>query len=283
MDTNEDVFGLTEDRVVERLLDRLNEGVVPSNAAREQEAEELLREYTELLGLIPFELAPLAPVAGARERLLSSLGETPAAEEIAPSPAKVIEVPASRWMKVALPLAASIAIALLGVVGWQSFELANQGEAIVELTDHLSQVNVERTTELAGFEEALERARNKLALVTSRGVEVCTLHPKVAEYAETGARGTLFVASDHQHWYLRIDDLEPCPQGRSYQLWFLTADGAAIDGGILDVQHGVELEVSSDTMPSGTVGVNITLEPAGGSESPSGPSILFGDEVMRIL
>jgi anti-sigma-K factor RskA len=125
--------------------------------------------------------------------------------------------------------------------------------------------------------------QEQLSLVTSKGVEVCTLHPKAVEAANSGARGKLFVASDHQHWYLRIDDLLPCPQGRSYQLWFVTADGSAIDGGILEVEHGVQLEVISDSMPNGTVAVNITLEPAGGSESPSGPSILYGDEVMRIL
>jgi hypothetical protein len=70
MNKQEDVFGITEDRIVERLLDRLNEGVVPSNAAREREAQVRLHEYTELLGLIPYELEPLAPPAGVREKLL---------------------------------------------------------------------------------------------------------------------------------------------------------------------------------------------------------------------
>ena len=200
-----------------------------------------------------------------------------------PEPAKVVEISASRWLKTALPLAASIAIVLLGVVGWQSFQMAEQTSTIDQLSQRLSQVNIDSTNQLAEFEVDMQRMQDQLALVTSQGVEVCTLHPKVAEAAETGARGALFVASDHQHWYLRIDDLEPCPQGRAYQLWFVKADGTPVNGGILEVEHGVELEVTSDTMPDGTVAVNITLEPAGGSEAPSGPSILYGDEVMRIL
>lgn len=287
MNENDDVFGLTEDRVVERLLDRLNEGVVPATAAREGEAEEMLREYTELIGLIPFDLEPMAPADGAKERLLQTIqGVEPAMPSEPPPvdlPPNVVAMPVSPWLKRALPLAASLAIVLLGVVGWQSFQISEQGGAIVELTDHLSRVNVDRTTELAEYENHLERMQDQLALVTSKGVEVCTLHAKAAQAADTGARGTLFVAADHQRWYLRIDDLEPCPQGRSYQLWFVMADGSARDGGILEIEHGVELEVTSGTMPTGTVAVNVTLEPAGGSEAPSGPSILYGDEVMRIL
>jgi type II secretory pathway component PulM len=185
-------------------------------------------------------------------------------------------------MKTALPLAATLAMVLAGFVGWQKFQLTEQTDTIQQLSQRLSQVNVD-SAQLAQYESDLARMQEQLALVTSQGVEVCSLQPMAAAAEQTGARGTLFVASDHQHWYLRIDDLEPCPQGNAYQLWFLMADGSAVDGGILDVRHGAELEVTSNTMPDGTVGVNITLEPAGGSEAPSGPSILYGDEVMRLL
>ena len=282
MDVKDDVFGITEDALVERLVDRLNEEAVPSSAAREDEAEAMLHEYTELLGLIPFELESMAPPRGAKEKLMQAIrGDEMGLIDPLPV-AKVVEVPASRWMKTALPLAAVLAMALLGVVGWQTSQLRDQTDTIDQLSQRLSQVNID-STQLAQYELDLERMQEQLALVTSQGVEVCTLRARAAAAEETGARGALFVASDHQHWYLRIDDLEPCPQGRSYQLWFLTADGTPIDGGLLEVEHGVELEVVSDTMPDGTVAVNITLEPAGGSETPSGPSILYGDEVMRIL
>jgi anti-sigma-K factor RskA len=283
MTTKEDIFEMNEDRVLERLLDRLNEGVVPSSAGGEDDAEAMLHEYTELLGLIPYELAPMAATAAARQKLMQTIrGRLP--EKVDTSkPGQVVEISASRWLKTALPLAASIAIVLLGVVGWQSFQMAEQESTVDQLSQRLSQVNIESTGQLAEFENHMRRMQEQLALVTSKGVEVCTLHPKVAEAAQTGARGTLFVAADHQHWYLRIDDLEPCPQGRAYQLWFVKADGTPVDGGILEIEHGVELEVTSDTMPDGTVAVNITLEPAGGSVAPSGPSILYGDELMRIL
>jgi len=283
MDSKEDIFGMTEDRIVERLLDRLNEGVVPSNAAREDDAEAMLHEYTELLGLIPYELEPMVATAATKQKLMQTIHGQQPTRIATPELAKVVEISASRWLKTALPLAASIAIILLGVVGWQSFQMAEKTTTIDQLSQRLSEVNIDSTNQLAEFEIDMKRMQDQLALVTSQGVEVCTLHPKIAEAAQTGARGALFVASDHQHWYLRIDDLEPCPQGRAYQLWFVKADGTPVNGGILEIEHGVELEVTSDTMPDGTVAVNITLEPAGGSATPSGPSILYGDEVMRIL
>ena len=243
----------------------------------------MLREYTELIGLIPYELEPMAASPAAKQRLLQTIQGKRAAATIESEVAEVVEVPRSTWGSRAFPLAATIAILLLGIVGWQSYEMTNQDRAIVDLTDHLSQVNIERTAEVAQFEKSMQQMQDQLALVTSKGVEVCTLKPQAAQAAESGARGTLYVASDHQHWYLRIEDLLPCPKGRAYQLWFMMPDGTAVDGGLLEVEHGAKLEVTSDTMPAGAVAVNITLEPAGGSEAPSGPSILYGDEVMRIL
>ena len=59
--------------------------------------------------------------------------------------------------------------------------------------------------------------------------------------------------------------------------------GFRIDGGILQIEHGVELEITADTMPEGTGEGSVTLEPEGGSTEPSGPLVLHGDEVMRIL
>ena len=281
MNTEDEKNTSTEDRVAEGLLDRLNSGIIPSSSPSADEMDSLVDQYTELLGLIPYGLEPMAPAMGAKNRLMESIrGNQP----VARSRTEVADVaPPPGWVRQVLPLAASISIVLLGIVGWQSFELAEQGGEIVELTERLSHVNIERTAEVAEFERNLQRMQSQLSLVTSKGVEVCTLQPQIAEAAATGARGTLFVSSDHQHWYLRIDDLEPCPQGRAYQLWFVMADGTAVDGGILEIKHDTELEVTSDTMPAGSVAVQITLEPAGGSDSPSGPSILYGDEVMRIL
>ena len=282
MNNRDDNSEWTEDRLIESLLDSLNQSVMPGSTADGAESGAMLREYTELLGLFPYEIAPVAPSDRVKSQLLTAMRREQPVDRAADDSAAVAARSTSRWPRWALPIAATVAITLLGFSGLQFVRLEEQRGTIDRLAGQLSETNIQGA-QLAQYQEDLARMQEQLKLVTSKGVEVCTLRPQIEAAVETDARGTLFVASDRQRWYLRIDDLEPCPQGRSYQLWFVTADGTAVDGGVLDIEHGVHLEITSDRMPDGTVAVNITLEPAGGSSEPSGPSILYGDDVMRIL
>lgn len=270
------------------LFDRLNTILIPRIEPEDAQAALLQREAIEVIGLLPYQLAEQAPSAATRKRLMAAVrgedgDQVGVAVAAPPQGGEAVRMPQRTWQSRFLPLAAALIIAFLGVSLWQQFaQLEEQQQTIDNLASQLSETSLQ-ATQLTQYQEELEAMQEQLALVTSQGVEVCALRPRYAAAAETNARGTLFVASDHQHWYLRIDDLEPCPLGRSYQLWFVTEDGTAVDGGVLQIEHGVELEVTSDSMPQGTVEVSITLEPAGGSPAPSGPLVLHGNEVMRLL
>ena len=63
----------------------------------------------------------------------------------------------------------------------------------------------------------------------------------------------------------------------------MTDTGAMVSAGTFDPRPGIRTELTSETMPGGTVAVSVTLEPLGGSAEPSSPPLLYGDEVMRIL
>ena len=152
---------------------------------------------------------------------------------------------------------------------------------IVRLDRRLQEVD-QQSEELARYRQGLAEAQAKLAVLAASGVEVCSLFP-VGERLASEPTATLFVAPDHQHWYLRIDDLEPSPQGHAYQLWFHTDNGTPVSAGTFEPRPGIRMELTSETMPDGTVAVSVTLEPAGGSAEPSGEPLLFGNEVMRIL
>ncbi len=187
----------------------------------------------------------------------------------------------SSWGRWTLPLAASLTLLLLGLTGWQYVQLEEQRQTIDRLSSQLDETRV-RMGLLAQYRDQVANFRSRLTLVTSPGVEVCTLKP-VTKAVAPDSWGVLFVAADHQHWYLKIDGLEPCSRGQSYQLWFVTEGGRSVSAGTFDPQPGVRVELSSETMPAGTKAVSITLEPAGGSETPSGPAVLYGDQVMQIL
>ena len=273
-----------EDRLAGGLLDRLNANDLPDSGSEEETGEALRRSYLEIVGLLAYELDPVDPSVATRERLMAAVSGREVAQR-AQGQDEVVEMSSmtgarpSSW---ALPLAAGLVLALLGVSGWQRAQMEQQRQEIAQLSDHLREVNLQ-SGDLVRYQQELSEAQAKLSVLAASGVEVCSLYPMEARLAEAPPTATLFVAPDHQRWYLRIDALEPSPEGRAYQLWFITDEGAKISAGMFDSQPGTRIELTSETMPGGTVAVSITVEPVGGSPEPSGPPLLYGDEVMRIL
>lgn len=267
----------------EAVLDWLNRDVTPPEAAEDP----LAREHLEVLGSLPYALEEIPPPARVKESLLRAIsgsGSEPAPGEPDRAGTNVVPIApssrprATRWI---LPLAAGLAL-MVGLAARQQVRVGDQQATIERLAGRLSETN-RATAQLADMQVELEEARSKLAMVTSQGVEVCALEPVGDGATHVNSRGALFVASDHQHWYLKIDGLEPCPMGRVYQLWFVGPDGRAFSAGTFEVESGVHVELTSETMPEGTRAVKVTLEPRGGSEQPTGPEVLLGDEVTRVL
>ena len=290
----------TEDLTILAAIEDLERGADPSVAGRprgDETAETLARLYTEVLGLIPSALEPVAPSAGARERLLAAIGAAPAAKtpepRIAPAsapvrpPAPVAAVseavrpaarPApgpiprrhSRWP---LALAAILALAFAGTSVWLWQLQQRQSAEIAQLRQEIAahqQIAARADQEGRQARTEIEKMRDRFALVTSPAVEVLPLRP-VGE--QTTARGMLFVAPDHQHWYLSVEGLPPTAEGGVYKLWWVTGQGPQ-DGGSLVAQSGEKVQMSSDQMPTGITHVMVTLEPDPGAAQPTGPEIL---------
>jgi hypothetical protein len=151
-------------------------------------------------------------------------------------------------------------------------------ETIASLERALDTQRHEAEQEVAGMQAAMERMRVNFALVTAPAVTVMPLRPADPQ---NQARGILFVAADHQHWYLALHDLPPAPPGRDYQLWWIAEEGT-VSGGAFDLAAGEKKELSSETMPAGTQGVVITLEPARGGSKPTGPEVLRAAGVYQL-
>ena len=275
-----------DDQLAGDLLDRLNERVLlPDSVTLDERGDPLSRSYLEVIGLLPYGLEPVEPSPATKARLMASLSGEGSIQQTTGQGNGVVSSPSPEsggWKRWALPLAAVLVLTLLGVSGWQRSRMAAQQEEIGQLSSRLREVSLQ-SAELATYQKELAEAQAKLSVLAASGVEVCSLQPLAERLADASPRATLFVAPDHQHWYLRIDGLEPSPEDRAYQLWFITDAGARVSAGTFDPRPGVRTELTSETMPSGTVAVSVTLEPLGGSAEPSGPPLLYGDEVMRIL
>lgn len=306
-----------EDLTILAALEALEKGLkAPEGAVRADERPDesatLVRLYTEVLGLLPYELEPVAPSAGAKARLMTLVhgDETQPAATLVPVPAvtplrtpvptaqrhptQEFAVPRrssagaasrparpSRWP---LALAAAFALALLGLSFWLYSQVGEQRATIAGLRQELSRERSRADGAVAQarqLEAASLDMRERFSLVTSPAVLVSPMRPMGQPPLQPGARGVLFVASDHQHWYMALQGLQPVQSGKTYKLWFVASAGM-VDAGSFSAQPGAPVELSSQHMPAGTKGVLVTLENDPRATAPAGPEILRGAGVFTI-
>ncbi len=345
-----------EDQTVLALIEALEQGAgldlvgLADPALGGEAGETLARLYTETLGLIPYELAPIAPSPALRNRIMAVVtgDETqevarpeampampatpvmPATVQTPPTLAEIVSsrpliqstaqstaqpaaipfplspplqsVPAAqpaaaarragRWP---LALAAGLALAFLGLSAWLFLGLLQQNrllEADQTKIDRLQrELNGERahSAEIAAARNDVDRLRSHLgdlektfSLVTSPTVEMSALRPTGRVALASQAHGRIYIAEDHQHWYLSVQDLQPSGTGREYHLWFF-GDQGPVSGGTFTAAPGEPVHLSSEHMPRGTKAIIITLEPAAGVPAPSGPEVLRAAPPIKIL
>ena len=283
----------------DELQELLREGESPDS--------ERVREYTEAISWLSWTLDPVEPRPGLEGSILTGIAgdktQRVSIEDLRPegplSAAEEVEVPAETILppvvefrgsrpqsRLWMGLAATFAICSLGL-GFLVFtlrtDLADQVAAVSRLSAELEGVRSDETR-LASTAQ-MEEIRARMQLVTDTKTEICALRPpEDAEVVQPAALGLLFVAEDHQHWYLKAEGLEPLPVGRTYQLWFVVEDSdMPVSAATFAVTSDEEVRLGSPVMPNGTKAVLVTLEAAGGVEQPTGPVVLYGDEVMHFI
>ncbi len=318
-----------EDRTILAAIEALERGgdALEPGADADETAETLARLYAEVLGLIAYELDPVAPPPEVKQRLMAAIaGEaspqapqaqteqavprpapvpTPAREAAAvPPPAPSVrpsqEVPAAspapptsrvplrppavsrpprRWPVL---LAASLALIFAGSSAWLYDQWITEQTKTTQLGQLLEE---ERRRGLQGNEPVedlraqLASLREKLNMVTTPAVEVSPLRPEGR--LQPQARGLLFVAADHKHWYLNVEGLQPADADKVYQLWWMAPEGP-VSGGTFIARPGERIELSSETMPAGTTAAVVTLENAGGAPAPTGPAVLRSTGIRQL-
>jgi hypothetical protein len=281
-------------------------GGAPEAGARDggdaAEAETLARLYHEVLGLLPAALPPAAVPPEIKRRLMAAIQVAPpalagesasvaassslrpaAASEAAASVAPASPPLRGRARRWPVALAAALILALLGTSGWLVRGLRQQGETIASLgrqRDEARRHAGEAESRLARLTAEARRMRDRVAVVASPGVEACALKPVMP--AMSGAHGMLFVAADHQHWYMSLRGLPPAGGNRVYQLWFVAGQGP-VSGGTFIGEPGQPMELSSEHMPAGTKAVRITLENGAGAPAPSGPDVLRNADALHAI
>ena len=260
----------------------------------------LVREYTELLGLLPYELAPEVPPPHLKEAILARAAGSSEASRQEPasgvppeggaSPVVPFERPAARETPSRSPIwrfaqAAVLAAGILGL-GYLSATVRQQSQQIVQLNSQLESSTLGQD-EVLRVRDEVRTLRSRLNMVTNVARQayhlrtVSTGRPAAMKPGKDPApqpEGIVYVCGAHQLWYLSLRGLEPAAAGGEYHLWFMTKDGK-VDGGVLDVRPGAPSEMEAQSMPAGTHGFEVTLETP---DEPEGLQILLAESPINL-
>ena len=246
-----------------------------------------LIQFEEVTGALSFDAPAVPPPAYLREVLIDRIdneartsGEAKRAAQLRqPGTAKVSErqaVPSERaapkrsFGTVILPWAAAASLAI--AAGALLFALSRTGRDVETLRVQLEDAK-RRVTMLAGD---LVRARSKgEELVQINDVLTAPQHREIALAGQPPApssSGKVYWDVLKNRWVVSVD-LPPPPKGKIYQLWFVTNKNETISAGLISPDEGghgfMFTNVPGNIAPIAAAA--ITLEPEGGSPSPTMP------------
>jgi RNA polymerase sigma-70 factor (ECF subfamily) len=198
---------------------------------------------------------------------------TPITEEATPAmptPTSSAQKQSGRWVFLSLVAGSLIVAAGLGLVAVRQSGLATA------LQENLDAANTQaRIAELetAAARRVAGELRAGAGILTAADVQTLDL---TGQPAAPEARGRLFWSTGGSA-LLAATGLPPLPPGRIYQLW-LIPDATPISAGLLavDAEGRVMATVTAPGGGTERVPAALTLEPAGGAESPGGDVYLLG-------
>jgi len=127
---------------------------------------------------------------------------------------------------------------------------------------------------LAGLREAFDAQAEVLRLVGGPRVLTATLAP---QGAVTGA-GRVLVDTGTGDAAIVLSGLAPAEAGKTYELWVIRGKNAPEPAGLIAVAdaRGGAIRVPRVPRPSEVTAFAVSIEPHGGSPTPTGPVILVG-------
>lgn len=241
-----------------------------------------LVEAEATVALLARSLDPVAPPPHVRRRLMQRVAAATPPEA---SDARLREAGpqqpqarrASAWFRYAL--AAGLAIAAAGLPLWfygvkpRERRLEQAGAGLHRAEAELRQARAE----VAAREV---RARELETMLGATQLQLISLARPAADPAPPGNPfGRVFWDRDRGRWHLYVFDLKPPAPGKTYELWFITADGKKLPAGTFDVDAwGSGSLTASVPQDAGPIAVAaVTDEPVGGSPQPTGTIQLAGE------
>jgi hypothetical protein len=215
--------------------------------AAHPEAQALLDEYREIVGLLPYATAPSEPPPFLREGVIRTIRAERTRRRFSfPLPSRV-----------AFAVAACLVFSLLL---WDIGLQRRVGEGMVVPT--------------ATTATTVTSATSPISDILSRP-DLLTF-PMDAQADAPNASGRVYLTNDPQLSAMAVWHMPPLPSGRTYQLWFKLDDQTrvSITTFTVDERGAAVIRLNLPHMNSPYVQCGITQEPTGGSPEPTGPRML---------
>jgi hypothetical protein len=223
---------------------------------------EALRADTALLALSA--VGPQPP-ARSRQRLLSAIAAEPRMEHRAPKPYAVGRL-RSRWFTFA-PVVVMLMLAVFSILLWR--DLRNTRRILNHTHAQLEQVQ----SELARTNTELAEAKMVRDLLHAPDAWPLTL---VSRKTPPQPQIKTVYSKQQGSLLLMASNLAPLPENKIYQLWLLPADGSVPMSAGWFKPDGKGNGMMFHKMPAGVIakGFAVTIEPAGGSQTPTMPIVM---------
>jgi anti-sigma-K factor RskA len=293
-------------------LDAGERGALEEHLSSCAECRTELRALGDAAASLAYTVAPVAPPAHLRARVLESVRAVDPSEMRAVDPSEVVassaaigdgpnlqrtpgDANAEDWRAVikrfslrqlfaASPslsfgaAAAAVAFVLLGATTLFTWSRTRtlQGE-VARMSEHLK----ESQAESAGAQKQMAEMRDQLARVGEMNEVLASPDARVEHLAgkDVAPQARALVAYDHTtgRTALVATGLPPAPEGKAYQLW-LIADKKPLPGGTFKTDADGHARMS-DRLPSGVSQpvFAVTLEREGGETAPKGEMYLLGN------
>ena len=128
-------------------------------------------------------------------------------------------------------------------------------------------------TQQAELTRQLTMEQKALAMIASPGARTLPVNG-------ANVTGSLIVNNETNSAILILSNLAELEQGKTYQIWLITPDDGRVSAGVFNVNQDGSITIASlvsrDPLLA-YVGIGVTVEPAGGSDQPTGPKA-FGVE-----
>lgn len=239
-----------------------------------------LAEFDGVVGVLGLGAPPASPPPYLREMLSARIAKEPgnilsskgSRARAAPGTLAPLTARRSPWVT-ALPWAVAACLAIVAVSSVLSLRRAIDAsrEAEREATRALGQA--QQMNEMLGRANQRQAEQARIIAALNGGSSRIVL---AAQKDAPQPLGSVYSDKQNKRW-LVVADLTPAPPGKVYQLWFVTK-ASPVSAGLIKTDatgHGF-LEVSIPSDLDHIAAAAITLEPEGGSATPTPPILAMG-------